>query len=208
MSDFVKSVNKARLAELPSDEWDDVRLLQAIAAFDQQALKLLYARHATAVYAFVNRRLTTASAADEVTNDTFLQAWRSASSFEGRSSAKTWLYGIAKNKVMDALRSHYRVADHEQPELAGKVCNTADAAPGPYEQALSRQKGKHLAECFEALSPDHRECMHLSFVEGMTLQEISKVVDAPSNTVGTRIHHAKHKLKACLEGRLGVGEVL
>ena len=45
-------------------------------------------------------------------------------------------------------------------------------------------------------------------VEGMSLNEIAKVVDAPANTVGTRIHHAKHKLKACMEARLGVGEVV
>jgi RNA polymerase sigma-70 factor (ECF subfamily) len=160
------------------------------------------------VYAFATRRLSAAHIAEEVTNDTFIQVWRSASSFEQRSSGKTWLLGIAKHKVMEAMRTHYRIADNEQPEPDGDHHQAADPAPGPYEQVLSRQKGTHLAECFEALSPDHRECLHLSIVEGMTLNEIAKVVDAPSNTVGTRIHHAKHKLKACLESRLGAGEVV
>ena len=189
-----------------ADECDS-RLLRAIAARDQEALHAFYKRYASVIYAFVSRRLSAAHVVEEVTNDTFIQVWRSASSFEERSSAKTWVLGIAKHKVMDALRSYYRVADHEQPEHEGESCQVADSAPGPYEQVLSWQKGKHLAECFEALSPDHRESLHLSVVEGMTLSEIAKVIDAPSNTVGTRIHHAKHKLKACLESRLGVGEV-
>ena len=187
---------------------EDTHLLQAIAAHDQNALHVFYKRYASTVHAFVTRRLSAGHLAEEVTNDTFIQVWRSASSFEERSSAKTWLLGIAKHKVMDAMRAHYRLADNEQLEADVDHHQAADPAPGPYEQVLSRQKGVHLAECFDALSPDHRECLHLSIVEGMTLGEIAKVVDAPSNTVGTRIHHAKHKLKACLESRLGVGEVV
>lgn len=187
---------------------EDSVLLKAIAAQDQNALHMLYKRYASTVYAFATRRLNAAYIAEEVTNDTFIQVWRGASSFEGRSSAKTWVLGIAKHKVMDAMRTHYRLAGNEQPEPDCDHQQTADPAPGPYEQVLSREKGSHLSECLEALSPDHRECLHLSFVEGMTLSEIAKVVDAPSNTVGTRIHHAKHKLKACLESRLGVGEVV
>ena len=187
---------------------DDFNLIKAIAAQDQNALQLFYKRYASSVYAFAARRLSAVYIAEEVTNDTFIQVWRSASSFDERSSVKTWVFGIAKHKVMDALRAHYRVASNEQPEPDGYPNQAVDPAPGPYEQVLSRQKGTHLVECFDALSPDHRECLHLSIVEGMTLSEIARVVDAPSNTVGTRIHHAKHKLKACLENRLGAGEVV
>ena len=189
-------------------EGDDCFLLKAIAAQDQQALQWFYNRHASTVYGFVKRRLSLEHLAEEVTNDTFIQVWRSAGSFEERSSAKTWLLAIAKYKVMDALRTQYRITTNEQPAPDKDEHQSLDPAPGPYEQVLSRQKGTHLIACFEALSPDHRESLHLSIVEGMTFNEIAKVVDAPSNTVGTRIHHAKQKLKACLESRLGVGEVV
>lgn len=187
---------------------EDVDLLQAISQQDQNALQIFYKRHAATVYAFVARRISAAHVAEEVTNDTFIQVWRSAGKFEDRASAKTWLLGIAKHIVMDALRAHYRTANNEQSEPDLEHYQMADPAPGPYEQALSSQKGVHLVACFDALSPDHRECLHLAIVEGLTLGEISKVVNAPSNTVGTRIHHAKHKLKACLETQLGVGEVV
>ena len=109
---------------------------------------------------------------------------------------------------MDAMRSHYRTAQHEQATPDDAHQDTADAQPGPFEQAEMSQKASHLAACFDALSVDHRECIHLSFVEGMTLEEIAQIVDSPANTVGTRIHHAKQKLKACMEARLGVGEIV
>ena len=193
---------------LISAEVDDCFLLKAIAAQDQQALQQFYNRHASTVYGFVKRRLSLEYLAEEVTNDTFIQVWRSAGSFEERSSARTWLLAIAKYKVIDALRTQYRTTNNEQLAPDGDEPQSLDPAPGPYEQVLSRQKGTHLIACFEALSPDHRESLHLSIVEGMTFSEIAKVIDAPSNTVGTRIHHAKQKLKACLESRLGVGEVV
>ena len=193
---------------LNSADGDDRFLLKAIAGQDQQALQRFYNRHASMVYGFVKRRLSLEHLAEEVTNDTFIQVWRSAGSFEGRSSANTWLLAIAKYKVMDALRTQYRITTNEQAASDDDQHQSLDPAPGPYEQVLSRQKGAHLIACFEALSPDHRESLHLSIVEGMTFSEIAKVVDAPSNTVGTRIHHAKQKLKACLESRLGVGEVV
>lgn len=187
---------------------DDDCLLQAIAAQDQTALHMLYDRYAASVHAFVSRRIDSAHVADEVTNDTFVEIWRGAGKFEHRSSVKTWMLGIAKHKVMDAMRSRYRLADIEQANEGERLDEVPDQSPGPYEQALGRQRGAHLVECFDALPPDHRECLHLSIVEGMTLNEIAKVVNVPSNTVGTRIHHAKHKLKACLETRLGAGEVV
>ena len=133
---------------------------------------------------------------------------RSAGKFQERASVRTWLLGIAKHIVMDALRAQYRSSNNEQSVPDLEHYETADPTPGPYELTLASQKGAQLVACFDALSPDHRECLHLAFVEGLTLGEIASVVNAPSNTVGTRIHHAKHKLKACLETRLGVGEVV
>ena len=186
----------------------DGDLICAIAAQDQRALEVFYRRHARSVHAFVMRRLNMLHVADEVTNDTFVQVWRSAKSFAQRSSGKTWLLSIAKHRVMDAMRSHYRTTQHEQVTPDDAHQDIADAQPGPFEQAEMSQKASHLAACFDALSVDHRECIHLSFVEGMTLEEIAQIVDSPANTVGTRIHHAKQKLKACMEARLGVGEIV
>ena len=187
---------------------DDALLLQRMALRNTAAMETFYKRHASSVYSFAFRRMGDAALADEVVNDTLLQAWVSASTFAGQSSPKTWLLGIAKNKTLDALRSKGRLEARHQDLSAEETEAIADTAPGAYAQLLAKQQGKHLSHCFDELPTEQRDCMHLSFVEGLSLAEIAQVMTIPANTVATRIHHAKRKLRACMECIFGKGEVL
>jgi RNA polymerase sigma-70 factor, ECF subfamily len=186
----------------------DQDLLQKISARHTGALETLYKRHATAIYAFAYRRLNDAALADEIVNDTLLQVWHSAEKFAGASTVKTWLLGIAKNKSLDALRSKGRNEARAQDTSDEDQAAFADTAPGVYAQLLAKQQGSHLSDCFDQLPAEQKSCMHLSFVEGMTLAEIAQVMAVPANTVATRIHHAKRKLRECMECIFGKGEVL
>ena len=187
---------------------DDLSLLKRIGLRDAAAMETFYKRHASSVYSFAFRRMNDAALADEVVNDTLHQAWVSAASFTGQSSPKTWLLGIAKNKILDALRSKGRLEARTQETSEEDQQAFADTAPGAYAQLLTKQKNQHLSQCFDDLPPEQRDCMHLSFVEGMTLAEIAQVMTIPANTVATRIHHAKRKLRECMECIFGKGEVL
>ncbi len=191
-----------------ASELSDLALLTQIAAHSTGAMEVFYKRHASAVYAFSYRRMADAALADEVTNDTLLQVWHSASSFAQQSSPKTWLLGIAKNKSLDALRTRGRANAREQDTSDEDQQAFADTAPGAYAQLLAKQQGSHLSECFDKLPPEQRSCMHLSFVDGLTLAEIARVMGIPANTAATRIHHAKRKLRECMECIFGKGEVL
>lgn len=194
----------------PSDDdlFSDLSLLKRIGVRDTAAMETFYKRHASSVYSFCFRRINDAALADEVTNDTLHQAWVSASAFAGQSSPKTWLLGIAKNKILDALRSKGRLEARTQETSEENQQAFADTAPGAYAQLLAKQQGQHLSQCFDSLPSEQRDCMHLSFVEGMTLAEIAQVMTIPANTVATRIHHAKRKLRECMECIFGKGEVL
>lgn len=187
---------------------DDLSLLKRIGLRDVAAMETFYKRHASSVYRFAFRRLNDAALADEVANDALHQVWMSASSFAGLSSPKTWLLGITKNKMLDALRCKGRIEAREQETSEEDQLNFPDTAPDIYAQLLAQQKGQHLNLCFGNLPPEQQACMHLSFVEGMTLAEIAHVMATPVNTVATRIHHAKRKLLACMECIFGKGEVL
>lgn len=187
---------------------DDLSLLKRIGLRDAVAMETFYKRHAGSVYSFAFRRMNDAALADEVVNDTLLQAWVSSKTFTGQSSPKTWLLGIAKNKILDALRSKGRLAARTQETSEEDQENFADTQPGAYAQLLAKQQGQHLSQCFDDLPPEQRACMHLSFVEGMSLAEIAQVMAIPANTVATRIHHAKRKLRDCMECIFGKGEVL
>ena len=187
---------------------DDFLLLERIGLCDTAAMETFYKRHARSVYSFAFRRMNDDALADEVVNDTLLQAWVSAKTFIGQSSPKTWLLGIAKNKILDALRSRGRLEARTQHTSEEDQQAFADTTPGAYAQLLAKQKGQHLSQCFNDLPPEQRDCIHLSFIEGMTLAEIAQVMTIPANTVATRIHHAKRKLRECMECIFGKGEVL
>lgn len=191
-----------------ASDLSDLALLTQIAARNAAAMEAFYKRHASTVYAFSYRRVADAALADEVTNDTLMQVWHSASSFAQLSNVKTWLLGIAKNKTLDALRTRYRADSREQDASEKDQQAFADTAPGVYAQLLAKQQGHHLSECFDQLPTEQRSCMHLSFVDGLTLAEIAQVMGVPANTVATRIHHAKRKLRECMECIFGKGEVL
>ena len=189
-------------------EDDDKSLVKRMALRNTAAMETFYKRHASSVYSFAFRRMGDAALADEVVNDTLLQAWVSASTFAGQSSPKTWLLGIAKNKILDALRSKGKLEARHQDLSAEETEAIADTAPGAYAQLLAKQQGQHLSHCFDELPAEQRDCMHLSFVEGLSLAEIAQIMTIPANTVATRIHHAKRKLRACMECIFGKGEVL
>lgn len=187
---------------------DDLSLLKRIVLRDTAAMEAFYKRHASSVYSFAFRRMNDAALADEVVNDTLHQVWISATAFAGQSSPKTWLLGIAKNKILDALRGKGRVDARQQETSEDEQEAFADTAPGAYAQLVTKQQGQHLSQCFDDLPPEQRACMHLSFVEGLSLAEIAQVMAIPTNTVASRIHHAKRKLRDCMECIFGKGEVL
>ncbi len=187
---------------------DDFVLLTRVSLRDAVAMETFYKRHASSVYRFAFRRTHDAALADEIVNDTLHQTWVSAGTFTGQSSVKTWLLGIAKNKILDALRSKGRLEAKHLDASEDEQEAFADTAPGAYAQLLAKQQGQHLSQCFDNLPPEQQACMHLSFVEGLSLAEIAQVMTIPANTVATRIHHAKRKLRDCMECIFGKGEVL
>ena len=109
---------------------DDLLLLKRIGLRDTDAMETFYKRHASSVYSFAFRRMNDASLADEVVNDTLHQAWVSANTFTGQSNPKTWLLGIAKNKILDALRSKGRLEARAQETSEEDQQAFADTSPG------------------------------------------------------------------------------
>src|SRR5262249_34683609 len=100
------------------------RLVERIAAGDRRAMQVLYARHHLRVYRFVLRLVNDAAAAEDVTSDVFLEVWKHAGRFEGRSQASTWLLSIARYKALAALR--HRTYDPLDGAVACKIPSSSD----------------------------------------------------------------------------------
>jgi RNA polymerase sigma-70 factor, ECF subfamily len=186
----------------------DTDLLEGVALQKSECLEQIYRRYAQAIYAFAFRRTSDAAIAHETVNDTFLQLWQGKASFAGQSTVKTWLLGIAKHKVLDILRARGKAWEREEELTEEEENQATSGVASAYALLLAKQQGEHLQACMDQLSPAQTACVHLHFVEGLTLAQIAQVLDIPANTAATRVHHARRKLRECMECVFGKGQVL
>jgi RNA polymerase sigma-70 factor, ECF subfamily len=172
---------------------DDAALLERIAAGgDKSAMKLLYERHSDALYHFIRARLRDPFEAADVMQEVFIEVWRAAGRFQGRSAARTWIFGIARNKTVDRMRRGGReVLADPDPDLA-------DDAPSPEAVVEAASDAARLRGCIEKLSAAHRSAIHLAFYRELPYGDIAEIEGVPVGTVKTRILHAKRLLMHCL----------
>jgi len=175
------------------------RLLQRIAKRDEAALYTLHRQYARKIYAFVIHRCGDAQMADVIVSETLFEVWNKPASFRGESKFSTWLLGVARYKMLSALRRPDR--NHDDIEDHSEVLVSAD--PAPQEVIEKAQDAKDVQDCLKRLSAVQRECMHLVFYEDMTVEEIARLQDVPDGTVKTRLFHARKNMRECLQPRAG-----
>lgn len=176
---------------------DPKTLLRDIANGDKTAMAALYRQMEQPLYRFICVKLNDPFEANDILHEVFMDVWRSADKFEGRSAVKTWLFAIAYRKTMDRFRKTKRVVlTDEMPDLA-------DDSASQFDILAAGEESQHIRFCLEELSLEHRQAIELAFYDDMTYREIADVSATAEGTVKTRIFHAKQLLKRCLSGRLG-----
>lgn len=172
----------------------DEMLLERIARGDRTAMHTLYARHNVRVYRFVLRMLRDGAVAEDLVSQVFLDVWRTAGQFEGRSQVSTWLLSIARFKALTALRQR-KHEDIDQDD----VLEIADASDTP-ESALDRSRTSDiLRACVEKLSPAHREIVNLVYYHEKSVEEVATLLGIPASTVKTRMFYARKQLAGLLK---------
>lgn len=173
---------------------DDRDLIDRIAGGDRDALAALYARYGGALFAYLVRLVDDRSVAEEVLQDTLVAVWKSAGTFEGRSSVLTWLVGIARRQAHNAgRRRSLPRAD------AAELETLAAAEPEPEDAALASANRDEIARALARLSPLHREAIVLAFVHGLSYEEMARTVGVPIGTIKSRLSNAKGALRAMLD---------
>ena len=172
---------------------DDRRLLEGIAARDRVAFETFFRTHGSGVHRFVRDLVRDDGLAEELTSDVMVEVWRSAGKYGGRSRARTWVFGIAHHKAIDALRKR-RIATVPLDALL----DVPAAAEGPEEAALRGADRRRLDAALTTLSAEHRAVLELTYVEGFSQKEIAEIVDCPVATVKTRAFYAKGRLRDAL----------
>ena len=172
----------------------DEVLIGRIANGDRLAMQVLFARHHVRVYRFVLRLVGNATTAEDLISEVFLDVWRQADRFEGRSAVSTWLLAIARFKALSALR---KKPDEELDEETAEAIE--DTSDNPEVALEKKDKSAVLRRCLEKLSPEHREIIDLVYYHEKSVEEVAEIVGIPENTVKTRMFYARKKLAELLQ---------
>lgn len=167
----------------------DETLIARIAGGDRLAMQVLYARHHVRVYRFTLRLVRNESTAEDLISEVFLDVWKQAARFEGRSAVTTWLLAIARFKALSALRR--KPEEELDEETAGAI---EDPSDNPETTLEKKDKSAALRNCLTALSPEHREIIDLVYYHEKSVEEVAQIVGIPENTVKTRMFYARKKL--------------
>jgi len=177
---------------------DDKQILKRIAIGDREALAELYNRYQQHLFRYLLQLTPDYGLAEEMLQDTFVAVWKSARTFEGRSSVLTWLIGIARRQAHNTLRRH------KLPTLDETVLEELIATePEPEDFALASVARDELTAAFKQLTPVHREMIVLIFIEELSYPEVAHVLGIPVGTVKSRLSNAKRMLRTLLDHREG-----
>jgi len=187
------------MSEKPVD--DDRELLMRIAAGDRQALADLYVRYQRPLFNYLLSLTPDYGLAEELLQDTLVATWKSARSFEGRSSVLTWLIGIARRQAHNTLRQH-KLPPVAESALEG----LAATEPEPEDFALASVAHDELLETFKQLTAVHREVLFLILVQELSYEETASALAVPVGTIKSRLCNAKRTLRTLLTTREEAGK--
>ncbi|HTN50557.1 MAG TPA: RNA polymerase sigma factor [Burkholderiaceae bacterium] len=180
----------------------DEALLAAYAGGDGRAFAELYERHERPVYRYFLRQGAAPAVADDLLQETWMAVIRHAGRFEPRARFTTWLYTVARSKMVD----HWRAQDGTMSldDAANDPDETPFDVPGPASdrpdvQVVSRAEALAFVAAVEALPPAQREAFLLQIEAGLSLEEIAQVTGAGTETVKSRLRYAMAKLRSTME---------
>ncbi len=179
-------------------ELDDKELVEQMSRGRTEAVAELYDRYAGMLKALALKILRDAADAEEVLQETFLQAWRQAARYDPRrSSVSTWLVLITRSRSIDRLRTLQvkqrtaAAAQRENPDL--------HTSPQGVSTVLLQERRKRLREELEKLPAEQSQVLDMAFYGGMTQSEIAEKAGIPLGTVKTRTLLAMKKLRQALQ---------
>ncbi|KRB47090.1 MULTISPECIES: RNA polymerase sigma factor [unclassified Terrabacter] len=171
---------------------DDQSLLEALASGDVGALERLYERHAPWLSVRLMRRCNDREVVADVLQDTFVAVWQGARRYQGTGEVGAWMWGIAIRRLVSRLRSRRDVVLLRDPGASGPASPTAE------DELLLGVEYGDLGRAMATLSPELRAVMQATVLDGLTTREAARLLGIPQNTVKTRAHRARARLRASL----------
>lgn len=186
----------------PSDE----TLMQQYAAGVVAAFDTLYHRHRKGLYGFLWQQCHDAAVCDEVFQDTWLRVTRHRESYQPTAAFRTWLYQMARNRLIDHFRKHQpeRLDDLKPApdESADPYADIASHEAGPEQQLGRKQQAQAVHIALQTLPNTQREAFLLREHADCSLEDIARITGVTVETAKSRLRYAVNKLRTALEGRV------
>jgi RNA polymerase sigma-70 factor (ECF subfamily) len=199
---MITSVKRFMIEAEPSADVVDagrsvlVGLLARVAERDQLALHRLYQLTSPKLNGVIIAILRDAALAEEVLQDTYMNVWRQASTFDPTlSSPVTWLAAIARNRAIDRLRAERRHRDKVEPI---EDCALPDETMPALDRLIAGDQRAALLRCLAGLEPDQERPIRAAFFQGHTYEELAAREGVPLSTMKSRIRRGLLRLRSCM----------
>jgi len=183
-------------------EENDEALVVEAQAGSMKAFETLVTRYRGRIFGMIMNMLGNEADARDITQETFIKAWRHLPNFERRAQFFTWLCRIANNAVIDLIRKKKFSGAEFNDELGNVPAAGAPTVPrhtpAPDRALVNQEIGGRIREALDKLSPEHRAVILLKEIEGLSYQEIADTVGCAIGTVMSRLFNARKRLQEML----------
>jgi RNA polymerase sigma-70 factor (ECF subfamily) len=160
---------------------------------DRAAFDRIFEAFSPAIFNYVLRMVGDADRAADITQDTFIKAYRKLDTLTDEKSTRSWLYRIATNTAIDEMRRRRWVRPLQTDE--DDRDDRADTGPGPEAIVMEATLDDRIQRALMQLRPNHRQCLILSDVEDMSAQQIGEVMDLSYGAVRTLLCRARGEMR-------------
>lgn len=156
----------------------------------------LFSEYSAPIYNYALRMIGDADRAADVAQDTFIKAYRKLDTLTDASAARAWLYRIATNTAIDAIRRSRHTVRMDTDE--DRPVEQPDGGPGPETQVLSGLLDERIGRALLSLKPKHRQCLVLSDIEDMNAAQIGEVMGMTGGAVRVLLCRARGEMRRLL----------
>lgn len=169
-------------------------LIARIAQRDKSALAAFYNQFSLRLFGYLYRLTNNRSLAEDILQEVMLVVWEKADCYRGESKVSSWVFGIAHNLALAALRR-----DQSGDWLEWDAVEAVESdTPALEENVIHLANTEAIMQALSELTPDHREVLELAFYQEFSCKEIAAIASVPEGTVKSRLSYARKTLKAIL----------
>jgi len=181
-------------------------LVTRVCQGDSDAFRLIFERYSRPIISFIYDMVGDRALAEELTQETFVRAFRAIHTMRAETKLSTWLFGIARNVARESLRARARARANNHVDLADKsVMDLSDNQPEPVDGLLSKELNALIRRSLAALDEDKRLVFTLKVLHQCSYEEIAMITGFSLAKLKTDLHRARAEMRKRISAYAGVG---